>query len=372
MDHISSSWSGEDTTINQVKSALVQALRELNPPTEPGQIHPPVRASLLNRIVRIPQGADTSRAMEALEELADIRPSRTLLVTTAPEAAPGLDATVAVRCRLRSAAEPQVCFEEVQLTVRGDLANHLSSVLEPLLIPEMPVVLWWLGTPPSPEEELLELCDRVVLDSDPTGPEGLPDLERLADALAPGRIVTDLAWAELASWRELLAQLFDPVESRQFQYGVERLRVEHVAGAATTRPLLLLSWLAASLGWTAKEPAIRLPAEEWALRFQAGHGPVEARIVAVPADGTLGPGDLARVVLEARVGGDQAEFSIVRHREGWCAAVRVALCGRTAQERVVPLARPSWASLLSGELDRRSGDPAYRASLSRAARCLRG
>ncbi|MHB0869137.1 MAG: glucose-6-phosphate dehydrogenase assembly protein OpcA [Chloroflexota bacterium] len=369
MEHISNRWNGEDTTVNQIKSALVQALRDLNPPTEPGQIHPPVRASLLNRIVRVPQGADASRAMGALEELADIRPSRTLVVTVDPAAPSGLDATTTVRCRLRSAAQPQVCFEEVEITVRGDLAHHLSSVVEPLLIPEMPVVLWWFGPLPSAEEELLELCDRVVLDSDPAGPEGLPALNRLVETLGPGKIVTDLAWAELSSWRELLAQLFDPVEVRPFQRELKALRLEYVVGAVTTRPLLLVSWLATSLRWTPEGPAGRPPSGMPALRFRTPQGPAEAQIVAVPAVGALQTGELLRVTLQTAEGDAEASFSIARHGEGSCAAVRTTLPGRPEHERVVPLARPSWASLLTGELDRRRADPAYRASLSLAARC---
>ncbi len=371
MDYVSSYWSGEDVNVNRVKAALVQALRELNPPAEPGQIHPPVRASLLNRIVRLAPGLDEPRIRQALEELAEIHPSRTVMVATDPAAPSGLDATASARCQLRSGTQPRVCFEEVQLAARGDLARHLSSVVEPLLIPDMPVVLWWFGAPPGEDEGLLQLCDRLVLDSDPAGPAALPHLRRLVEALCPARIVTDLAWAQLAPWRELLSQLFDPVETRPFQRRLDSLEVEYAAGIPTTRPLLLVGWLATSLGWQLAKPGDPGTPDEPRLRFRTADGTlVEARIGAAPAWGALQPGDLLRVTLRAHLDRGEAAFSVARHEDRVCATLHTALPDRQRQDRTVPLAPPSWASLLSGELDRRRADPVYRSALALAAEAV--
>lgn len=367
MASVTRSWGGEDVNINAVKSALVQLIRELNPPRGTGQPHPPVRASLLSRIVRVAKGADESRAREALEELAELRPARTLVVAVDPAAPPGLDAYATARCQLRSGTEPRVCSEEVRLTARGDLANHLASVLAPLLIPDMPVVLWWIGDPPQEDEELLHLCDRLVLDSDLAGPAALPGLARLVEILGPRRIVTDLAWAELSPWRELLAQLFDPVETRPFQRTLKALEIEYGAGVPTTRPLLLVGWLAASLGWSLEEPVSGVDLEEPRLTFRSPAGPVDVQIQVAAGRAGLESGALLRVALEARWEGLEATFEIARHEDGVCATARTSLPGRPEQVRVVPLERPSWATLLSGELDRRRADPVYRASLALTA-----
>jgi hypothetical protein len=95
--------------------------------------------------------------------------------------------------------------------------RHLTAVVLPLLLPELPVFTWWEGTPPFGEEvfdELTSVTDRLIVDSaafvDPVA-----DLRRLAGvvgALEPA--VTDCAWGRLTPWRELLAAPFSGPQLR--------------------------------------------------------------------------------------------------------------------------------------------------------------
>ncbi|MEP7105039.1 MAG: glucose-6-phosphate dehydrogenase assembly protein OpcA, partial [Chloroflexota bacterium] len=55
-----------------------------------------------------------------------------------------------------------VQFERVRLRVSGPGIDAIESLVGPLLVPEVPTCLWWLGTPPFPDpafQRALDLSD---------------------------------------------------------------------------------------------------------------------------------------------------------------------------------------------------------------------
>ena len=61
-----------------------------------------------------------------------------------------------------------MCYEEVVLTVRGEAADHLSGIVAPLLIHDLPTHVWWPGDPPFDDpvfDQLVDMGDRVLFDS---------------------------------------------------------------------------------------------------------------------------------------------------------------------------------------------------------------
>src|SRR5205807_2505103 len=83
------------------------------------------------------------------------------------------------------------------VAAHGDFEDRLASAVIPLLVPDLPVFLWWTGTPPLGSRsfgDLLRLTDRLVVDSaDFARPElTLPIIARISEA-ARGRFgLTDL------------------------------------------------------------------------------------------------------------------------------------------------------------------------------------
>ena len=87
-----------------------------------------------------------------------------------------------VSAQERSESGHRVSTERVILHAHGEPARHLASLAAPLLIPDLPVILWWPGRPQfdSPLfDDLCELADRLVVDTD----EGFDDadLKRLLE-----------------------------------------------------------------------------------------------------------------------------------------------------------------------------------------------
>jgi glucose-6-phosphate dehydrogenase assembly protein OpcA len=129
--------------------------------------------------------------------------------------------------------------EVVELTLRGSRASAPASVVEPLLISDLPVFLRWRGEPPwgSQElEQLVEVTDRLIVDS--TEWDDVPDSYRRLAELFSRCAASDIAWARTARWRSHLATLWP---------GVAEVRTVRVRGTAA-QALLLCGWLRSRLG----------------------------------------------------------------------------------------------------------------------------
>ncbi|MCL2317242.1 MAG: glucose-6-phosphate dehydrogenase assembly protein OpcA [Actinomycetia bacterium] len=212
-----------DTTANEVADKLVSVRREGG-------------AVALSRVLTllVPVGAAAAEdAIKATNHASMEHPCRVIvLVERDPGAAPALDAEIRV-------GGDAGASEVVVLRLRGTTADHLDSVVTPLLLPDVPIVTWWPDTMPTcpSTSPLGRVADRRVTDSRLA--EG-PVAERLAQlraCYAPGD--TDLAWTRLTWWRAHLAAILDQppyeVVTRVVIYGHD----EHPS------PDLLAAWL----GW---------------------------------------------------------------------------------------------------------------------------
>ena len=112
-------------------------------------------------------------------------------------------------------------------------------------------MLWWPDEPPigrRPFHELLETCDRLLVDSGSFGSDGGRRLARLAAVITDGdAVVHDIGWMRLTLWRELLAGLFDhPLLQREMGH-CKTLRIQIAKPSADFRVLkgaLFAGWLA--------------------------------------------------------------------------------------------------------------------------------
>src|SRR3954466_5968448 len=68
-----------------------------------------------------------------------------------------------------------ICTDTIRIRLHGTSAEHPASVVEPLLVPDLPVFLRWRCVPPFGEpafDELIDVADRLIVDS--TEWPGLP------------------------------------------------------------------------------------------------------------------------------------------------------------------------------------------------------
>jgi glucose-6-phosphate dehydrogenase assembly protein OpcA len=228
------SWSGTDVSVSEIERALAR-LRQAD-------LHDNVsdlRTSVMTHVAWVPEEW-VEAAMHTLEGLAERHPSRTILLLADADArTDGLDAQVSVECFAMPGLERRVSTEVIELSLRGARARAPASIVEPLLLHDLPVFLRWRGLPPfgeEPFEQLAGVVDRLIVDS--TEWAGLPaPYARLAGVFE--RVAaSDIAWARTERWRRQLATMWPGIAD------VRRIRVTGTAAQAH----LLAGWLRSRLG----------------------------------------------------------------------------------------------------------------------------
>ena len=155
-------WHGEDVSLDEVQERL-GALR-----VSAGNGHSNLRTSVMTHTAWVPKSwLDAARG--ALAGLADAHPSRTILLVPDPDAErDAIDASVSVYCFNLESEADHVCSEVVELHLYGCRAESPASIIEPLLISDLPVFSRWRGRPPFGSrvlEEMVHVVDRLIVDS---------------------------------------------------------------------------------------------------------------------------------------------------------------------------------------------------------------
>lgn len=380
-------WSEEDTTVAAVESHLASlwTLAGEDGPlvTEKGLPH--ARASVLNLIVLVPDEQSADRVVSTLLGLGFRHPSRAIVLVATPMAGePSLDASVSAHCHAYHDQEEQVCYEEVVLTVRGEAASHLDGVVAPLLIHDLPTLVWWPGDPPFADpifDQLVEMGDRLILDSSDFG-DLLLGLRRLS-TLRRRSGIADLAWKRLGWWQELTAQFFDAPRFRRYLPNLNRMIIRYALpprrgdaptgepnfpapGVASpiTQAMLFASWIASRLDWKRHRCDQPLEDGRLALTLEGRYAMVELRIEGEPSD-VAPEGDLLSVRLRALGETGAAEFIIDRDGDEAIAASNAD--GMTAQLRRVRMELPTESELLASTMVAGQHEPVYEAAVRAAA-----
>lgn len=221
-------WSGDDVKVGDVLAALDRVRREAELRA--------TRTRVVTLIAVAYDDADVEVAHAATHHLGLRHPARVVVLHADRGGPPRLDARVAVD----ESDDGRMWSEDVVLRVGGPAAGHLPSLVEPFTLADLPVVVWFVGALPDPDDELVEGCRAVVIDSKATGGAGRAQILELCRR----RPVVDLSWVRLAPWRALLAGLFDGAEYRPFVRTVVSATVEGKDGPRH----LLAGWLASRLG----------------------------------------------------------------------------------------------------------------------------
>ncbi|MDH4334836.1 MAG: glucose-6-phosphate dehydrogenase assembly protein OpcA [Chloroflexota bacterium] len=371
-------WAERDTSVRAVGAQLARlwAVGEGDGEpvvTEKGLPHS--RASVLNLIVTVPDDAAAERVVATMLGLGFRHPSRAIVLVADPDApGPPLDAAISAHCHDGHDGTDRACYEAVVLGVRGEAARHLSGIVAPLLIHDLPTYVWWPGDPPFADaifDQLVEMSDRVIVDSGDFA-DLLVGMRRLT-TLRRRSGVGDLAWRRLGWWQELTAQFFDAPRFRRYLPNLNRLAIRYAvpaagSGAASASPLagavLYAGWIAARLTWRRHRTVGPLTNGSLRLSLEGRHEMVDLRIEAVPTD-AFAPGDLLSVRLRAFGETGAAEFVI--ERSGGEAVVATNADGMTALLRRVTMEPSTEAELLAADLLNDRHDPIYEEALRAAA-----
>ncbi len=322
------------------------------------------RASVLN-LIAVTDEEFARDVAQAIRELSRHYPSRVICMISEPdEGEANLEIELSAFCVERGESGNQVCAEQITVHVEGPPAEHLESLAGPLLIPDLPVFLWYPNgdVPRSPGcDGMAALADRLVLDSGAAEDceaflRGVASLLRESDLPAVG----DLRWAALSPWRSLVADLFAPPERAG---ELEKIRyveiLHHVANEC--QALLLAGWLSSALGWRPESLERTEEGRAFGLVAPSGNVTVE-----------LTPDSSGAASARVRLFSEELTFEIRASRFG----ERAEACSSVMRgdepvgERTVRLGSSDVGLLLGEELKLLGQDETYESALEQTVRML--
>ncbi|HEV8660388.1 MAG TPA: glucose-6-phosphate dehydrogenase assembly protein OpcA [Thermoanaerobaculia bacterium] len=191
------------------------------------------RAALWNVVTHTFNPRDHSFASETLARASESVPQRAIVIRADLHGPSEIASWISANCH-RVGAEKQVCSEEVAIVAGGNRVRHIPPLVNALLIPDMPVAVWWVGDLPNEEhayvETLLDPADRLIVDSSHF--DSVADLVWLREiAERTFTAPADLNWVRLEDWRLATASLFDPPSMRERLQKIRKLRIVAIGGA---------------------------------------------------------------------------------------------------------------------------------------------
>ena len=333
-------------------------------------------ARAANLMAVVTSAAVLAECQQTIRELAEKHPCRALVMLADRQgAASDIEMFVSTSCQNeRQATKAELSCEEITLVARGHFASELPSAGIPLLVPDLPVFLWWPDLQRLDDDTFLPLsyaADRLVLDSVDLEAVNLQldTIEQIfsrhgAEAIA----VSDINWARLTSWRALLANFYDVQEYRVALDDLERVRIEYGAPAGNTsgiatQALLIAGWLASRLDWTIEHQTNEQDQTLLsAIRRDHKAVTLELKRVERPA---MKPGRLASVALLSAH--NNAAFVVQRAENGLHLETHAMLEGRPCPGRTLPVRNRSTAELLAREMEILARDTTYEAAVRIAA-----
>jgi glucose-6-phosphate dehydrogenase assembly protein OpcA len=345
-----------------------------------GSVRVRTRTSVLTLVVVAPRPEIAERALAAIAALHARHPSRAIVLSPGDFDGPSaVDAHIYAECKLSDRSGAEVCTEQILIKTGGELSQHLSRVVTPLLIHDLPVVLWWPDDPAFGTrqfQQIAEICDRLLVDSGGFREDGSRRLAGLAAVVSDGVSVSDIGWLRLTLWRELLAGLFDhPLLTPELNH-IRSVRVDVARpGAALRLPkaAYLCGWLAAMLGWEVARPLTASETDEEVLAGAWRNGRKEISVEVRPVSASLGgspraAGSLIRVEVETSRARTQVRARITRQQDhllataDWNGAQVSRRAGRLEPFEETPF--------IAEALERVAIDPVFQRTLVRAVRFL--
>jgi glucose-6-phosphate dehydrogenase assembly protein OpcA len=348
----------------------------------PASVRVRMRTSVLTLVVLAPRPEISVRALAAINALHQRHPSRAIVVSPGDFDGPAhMDAHIYAECKLNQRSGSEMCTEQILIKTGGELSQHLARVVTPLLIHDLPVVLWWPDDPPFGTRQFSEIvgtADRLLVDSGSFNEDGGKRMAGMATVVANGTSVTDIGWLRLTLWRELLAGMFDhPLLLDEIDH-IRSVRIDVARPTSTLRvskAAFYLGWLAARLNWEVSRPLVKgNDGGEYlhgAFRRGKREIEVELRPVRTTLDGSQrAAGSLVRVDIEANRPRATVRARITRQQDhllataDWNGAQVTRRAGRLEAFDETPF--------IAEALDSPGLDRIFEAALIRAVRLVSG
>ncbi|HEX8187305.1 MAG TPA: glucose-6-phosphate dehydrogenase assembly protein OpcA [Pyrinomonadaceae bacterium] len=335
-----------------------------------------VRACVLNLVVYAEGAEERAEVDDLLSEVVERHPCRAIVLTAERGAeGAGLEAFVSTRCQLSSRGSKRICGEQITIEAAGAAVDTAASAVAPLLVPDVPVFLWWKDIPHYDDRlftRLTGMADRVVIDS-ASFDRPREDMRRLAELLAGGSMrLSDLNWGRLTSWRALVAGFWDVADYRESLAQIEKIVIEYDPpdrshDEIAPKAVLALGWVASRLGWEVADEGATFAGGR--ARFILKDGGREIEAVLAATDDVAGRDGWLTSLTISTDAGDEFYVELLLEERRLRTGARLRGAGH-ACGRVLGYEARTEGGRLSAELDILSRDDVYESAVGAAARLL--
>jgi glucose-6-phosphate dehydrogenase assembly protein OpcA len=325
-----------------------------------------MRACSCNFLTVVNNRQSAEAFQPVLAKVSEIHPSRSIVAF--PESGdPEMLAWIRAQCLIPFSGGPQVCCESIILAARGKAFRDLPNTLLSLLIPDLPVYLYWKSFQIDGREmieSMVRFANLLIVDSHQSreDPRNRLRLLQLLKDQQKEIAVRDLNWARITPWRDLIAQFFDSKASRKFLHEISEVEIVRdlsAAGSIPTRTLLLTGWLASNLGW--RQLSAKRSDDQWLSQWASGEHEIQVRFTGKLAAPNQSPG-INSVRLRTR---SNAEFSVSVDKDASCITA-VARVGDSRLVHSVSQKLLEESSILNAELSQTGKDVVFTAALAKA------
>jgi glucose-6-phosphate dehydrogenase assembly protein OpcA len=233
-------WSAQATTPSDIEAALRAMLKERH--SENASYVPARSLNLVCIVDKQWSGEIANR----LRHVGHAHAARTIVCAVEPRRTT-IDAVATIASDVHpKPGEFALLRETVVVDIGEQHLAHVDTIVDPLVVTDLPTVTWAPHGHQEAVDALLPLTQVVLLDS--IDEPDMRDALRRALNLQEEVYVVDLAWLRSTPWRERVAATFDPPHLRPDLRTISAVTIRHQPESGVAA-LLLLGWLASRLGW---------------------------------------------------------------------------------------------------------------------------
>ena len=265
-------WSEHATNPDAIEAALRELLHER---------HLADRALAPARVLNLVVVVDRERKEDIskrLDRVGRYHASRTVLCSV-EAGRRDLDAVAVIAYDGAGNGGIRPARERVEVDLGPEQLSRIDTIVDPILVSELPTMLWSPDGHDEAVDALLPLTDVILVDSDEHPTQH--GLARAAE-LRESAYVVDLAWLRTTPWRERLASSFDLPERRNALAELTELWIRHRRDSLASATLLA-GWMAARLEWETLPFELR-SVDGYRGTVRAEPGEREVEIALVPVD----------------------------------------------------------------------------------------
>ncbi len=254
-----------------------------------------MRACAMTLIVATDEPDCGFYASQTISELMREHPSRGIVLAIDKSAENSLEARVLAQCWKPFGKAQQICCEQIEILSSPDHWPNVGPTLVGLTVADLPVIFWCrhkaaLKSSATQEqnaglEVILDLSSKVIIDT--AGDDPASAFALISRLRRDGRVLADLEWTRLTSWREPFAQIFDnPARTNKFS-DFHTIEIFHTDDKVTPSAAYAAGWLASvsnakitvsgTKGFGPGLQAIRMVSKEETITFERT-GPECARL----------------------------------------------------------------------------------------------